>query len=354
MQVDFDRLWQYYLDGKLRHSVHESRDLHVWCYSQSTVYNRDWDDITTMCRGLVTDDEGNVCSRPFPKFYNWGEPEAPSDVSRPFVAYDKMDGSLILVGHDAHGDRVVSTKGSFSTWHSAKAAQLLGNWEPTPGSTAVFELIDPMNRIVVDYPESQHGLWLLGAVNNETGEDHYTPDDVADAMNWTGEVAVSRNFKLIHMLATVANPENGANREGFVLVYPNYENGPSERVKIKFAQYVNLHRILSRLNNVAVWEALSTGTLDALLEAVPDELYDKVRECATELSSEHEHVMMSVMDEVTEVSALHDNRRDQAEWVMANAVNPSLTFKGLDGKDLTAPVWAMIKPNLDREWAFLK
>lgn len=352
MQVDIDRLWRYHEDGKLRHGSHPSRDLHVWCYSQSTVYNRDWDDLTRLCRGLVTNGEGFVISRPFPKFYNWGEPEAPSDLSRSFIAYDKMDGSLLIVGNDEDGSSVVSTKGSFTTWHSERARELIGSWSPKNGMTAIFEFIDPMNRIVVDYGEYS-GLTLLGAVDNETGEDHFTPDDVAETMGWTGDIVTSRNFKLVNMLSTMADLENGTNREGFVLVYPEMGR-PSERVKLKFAQYVNLHRMLSRLNNVAVWEALMSGTFDDLLDVVPDELYDKVRECANELDGLFQAKMFEAKADATLASALFETRKEQAAWVIDNSKVSSLTFKVLDNRDITTLAWAAVKPELDREWQFLK
>lgn len=364
MQVDIDRLWQYEADGKLRHSVHPSRDLHVWCYSQATVYNRDWDDLTRLCRGLVTTSDGTIVSRPFPKFFNWGEPGAPDDVSRPFIAYDKMDGSLICVGLDPDGERVVSTKGSFTTWHSEKATELLGAFKPRPGWTAVFELIDPGNRIVINYPESQHGLWLLGAVENETGEDHFTPDDVAEGMGWQGEVVVSRVFRLQNMLNTVKDPANGENKEGFVLVYPAWgttdpdgtyhTGGPSERVKIKFAQYILLHHTLSRISNVGVWEALKDGLFNELLDLVPDEMYDRVRETADELRTAHTALIQSSNLAAARARSGRTTRREQAEWVLANCQHPSLVFKALDDKDLSDVAWLLVKPELDRSWTFLK
>ena len=127
---------------------------------------------------------------------------------------------------------------------------------------AIFEFIDPGNRIVVDYGDYS-GLVLLGAVDNKDGSDHFTPADYAATTGWEGRQAVPRQFNLQAMLRTVQDPENGPNREGFVLVWLN-PDGPSTRVKIKFAQYVHLHSVLSRLNNVAVWEALKMGTFDAL------------------------------------------------------------------------------------------
>lgn len=359
MQVDFDRLCKYHEDGKIRHSVSAGRpDLHVWCYSQATVYNEDWDDLTRLCRGLVTDGEGNVISRPFPKFFNWGQPGAPGPeiTSQPFTAYDKEDGSLIIVGTDSNGDVVVSTKGSFDTWHSAEARKMLDGygWAPIPGSTVIFEFIHPDNRIVVDY-DGRQDLVLLGAVWNDDGLDHFHPHAVADEMNWQGAVAVPRKFHLPSMLETVADPENGPNREGFVLVWDN-PTGPAHRVKIKFAQYVNLHRMLSRISNVSVWEALKDGTFEALLELVPDEIYDKVRETADELIAAHDSLERTIKVEAAVAKGGRTTRKEQAEYVIheSDIEHKSIVFAVLDRKDITGRVWDAIKPERDETWAFLK
>jgi len=355
MQVDIDRLWQYHEDGKLRHSVHPSRSLHVWCYSQQTVYKREWDDLTRLCRGLVTDNDGQVISRPFPKFHNWGEPEAPGPeiTAKPFWAYDKEDGTLIIVGLDEDGSVVVSTKGSFTTWHSEEALRMLSGWKPVPGSTAIFEFIHPGNRIVIDYGDRE-GLTLLGAVANEDGCDHFTPEQYADESGWFGHMATPRSFNLQAMLQTVQDPENGPNREGFVLVWPNGD-GPSSRAKIKFAQYVHLHSVLSRLSNVAVWEALSEGTFSALLEVVPDEMYDKVREAADDLIKRHADVLATA-NAVFQAADDLPSRREQASYILEQAPVSSIVFKLLDDKPEVASLmaWAEIKPERDTSWSFLK
>lgn len=359
MQVDFDRLSRYHEDGKIRHSVSTERpDLHVWCYSQATVYNGEWDDLTRLCRGLVTDGEGNVLSRPFPKFFNWGQVEAPGPevTSTPFTAYDKMDGSLIIVGTDLNGDVVVSTKGSFDTWHSAEARKMLDGqgWAPIPGSTVMFEFIHPDNRIVIDYQGRQE-LVLLGAVWNDDGMDHFSPQVVADEMNWQGALANPRQFHLPAMLQTVADPEAGENREGFVLVWENLDGGPAHRVKVKFAQYVNLHRMLSRISNVSVWEALKDGTFEALLELVPDEIYDKVRETADELIQTYQSLAFTLALQLKDVERF-ETRKEAAAYVMANAdiEHKSIIFAMLDGKIVNDRVWDAIKPQRDESWAFLK
>lgn len=362
MQVDLDLLFKYHEAGRLRHSLDTeslygdcTNPLHVWCYGPATAYNDDWDETTMLCRGLVTDNEGTVISRPFRKFFNWGQPRAPGPeiTSKPFWAFDKMDGTLIIVGN-RDGEAVVSTKGSFNTWHSEFAREALSGYVPVPGSTALFELVGPRNKIVCDYSDDE--LILLGAVWNETGEDHFTPENYADESGWFGKLAPPRAFNLQHMLATVADPENGPNREGFVLVWPN-AGRPSDRVKIKFAQYVRLHAVLSRINNVAVWEALRDGTFEALLEIVPDEIYDKVKECADDLLAQFDRVLARANWHAQMAGPVHyDNRREAAAYVLGqNEVDSKIVFAAMDNKpNLGRLIWDKLRPRLDQTWTFLK
>lgn len=353
MQVDFDELKRYEEQGRIRHS--EDNGLHVWCYTPQTVYSREWDDLTLLCRGLVTDGDGVVLSRPFRKFFNWGEPLAPGPEitnTKPFLAFDKEDGTMIVAGADANGDLVVSTKGSFSTWHSEEARKMLGPWRPKPGMTGIFEFIHPGNRIVVDYGDFA-GLIMLGAVDNEDGSDHYLPEDFAETTGWDGRLATPRQFKLQSVLQTVADPENGPNREGFVLVWMDDQYAPSPRAKVKFAQYIHLHSVLSRLSNIAVWESLKMGTFDALLEVTPDEMYDKVRECAEELSNHADRIWMDAQAMASGVAGQYGTRKEQAEVIKGHK-NAALIFGALDGKDIWPKVWDLVKPERDLSWSFLK
>ena len=60
-----------------------------------------------------------------------------------------------------------------------------------------------------------------------------------------------------------------------------------ERVKIKYAEYVRLHRIVTGLNARTVWEVLVTGgDLDELTEPLPDEFHAWVRGVAAELTAQ--------------------------------------------------------------------
>lgn len=344
---DTDVLERYAREGKIKRS---SRDGYsVWCYTQSTVYDRLWDDVTLACRGLVTrDTDGALISRPIRKFFNVGEPEAVIGSER-FFAYDKIDGSLIVVGND-NGNAVVSTKGSFDTWHSEAARGLLSGFVPPEGTTAVFELVHPDNRIVIDY-QGYEGLWLLAGIDNETGADTGTADEVADLTGWHGDVAIRRSFDFNRMVETTQNPANGEGREGFVVVWETAE-GPWNRVKLKFAHYVQLHGVYTGLTNRKVWEALqdaSWTTWNALIEIVPDELHEAVTQCAKQIGQEADALAVAAYTLAQDVSEFK-TRKEQAEYILANSTRPvsGLAFAALDGKDVGKLALEQVKPTESR------
>ena len=66
-------LEKYYKNGLLHRQLHPTLPLTIWNYSPKVQYEKLWDEITTQCRGLVTDSEGNVVARPFRKFFNYEE-----------------------------------------------------------------------------------------------------------------------------------------------------------------------------------------------------------------------------------------------------------------------------------------
>ena len=68
-----ETLNKYYEDGWLIKQTHPTLPLTIWNYSQTTQYEGKWDGITMMCRGLVTDEMGNIVARPFKKFFNMEE-----------------------------------------------------------------------------------------------------------------------------------------------------------------------------------------------------------------------------------------------------------------------------------------
>ena len=91
-----ETLDKYVEEGWLIRQSHPTLPLSIYNYSQSTQYEKHWDDITLACRGVITDDEtGKVIIKPFPKFFNYEELPAnmiPWSNSDYVYVQEKMDG----------------------------------------------------------------------------------------------------------------------------------------------------------------------------------------------------------------------------------------------------------------------
>jgi len=68
--MNLETLHRYYEDGLLYNQTHPTLPLTIWNYTEKVQYEGLWDEVTLQCRGLVTDDNGNIVARPFKKFFN--------------------------------------------------------------------------------------------------------------------------------------------------------------------------------------------------------------------------------------------------------------------------------------------
>jgi RNA ligase len=328
---DQEALRDYEARGLIKSSTRG--EFTVWCYTPEAVLSHSWDEVTRACRGLVYHESGKLVSRPYPKFFNWNQAEAVMETG-PFEAYEKMDGTLIVVG-EHEGQAVVNTKGSFSTWHTTKAEELLMGYVPPKGVTVMFELITPENRVVLDY-NGFEGLVLLGGVFNDTGEDTERPAELAENTGWPGEVVRPHQFNMKSMLQTIQNPEAGEGHEGFVVVWTK-RGAPSNRVKLKFDKYLRMHAVYSNMTTKAVWEAMLNGTAHEFQALAPDEFEEAIADCALRIETE----AYSLMDVAKSYAAdghtiWNSNRKDAALW-----------FREAVPQHLTKLVWLAYDQKLD-------
>ena len=253
--------------GFVYQRVDPATGLLLFVYTPRCVYEDGWDEFTLLARGLIVDeDAAQVVATPFPKFFNFGERhgEVPD---LPFEAFEKVDGSLIIVFH--HGGRWrAATKGAFESEQALWAQKVLDAADLSvliPGSTYLFEAIYPENRIVVRYAES--ALILLSAFDAAGRELHY--DEVlatAGALGW--RAARRRAFttvsEMVSHAATLPRDD-----EGFVI---RFENGL--RLKLKGAEYRRIHALISRCTPLAICEAMSVGDdLDTIRRDLPEEFW---------------------------------------------------------------------------------
>ncbi|GAA0540140.1 hypothetical protein GCM10010172_21740 [Paractinoplanes ferrugineus] len=329
--------------GLVRLQRHPSLPLVIYNYTEACQYAGAWTPVTLACRGLIVDDAGRIVARPFAKFFNHNESHAPEvDLDMKVRVTDKADGSLGIIYHD--GSRLaVATRGSFTSDQARHATEVLrtryAGVVPPVGHTVLVEIVYPGNRIVLDY-DGLDDLILLGAVEMATGRS-YGPEAVPD---WPGPVVESFTYPTFAD-ALAAPPRAG--REGLVVHFTELD----QRVKIKYAGYVRLHRLVTGLSARTVWEVMATGgDLDALLEPLPEEFHPWVRGVADELTATVEAHVAAIEAAFAEIEAglpAGWGRKEFAALAVRSEHRGAL-FLRLDGKDYRPMIWQQARPDGDR------
>jgi RNA ligase len=329
--------------GFVRTQVHPALPLTIYNYTEKAQYEGVWDDVTLACRGLIAETAtGAVIARPFAKFFNHGQPGAPlADLHAPVQVTDKADGSLGIVYLTAEGP-AIATRGSFASDQARHATSILrgryADWTPPPGLTVLVEIIYPANRIVVDYA-GLDDLVLLGAVDTATGRT-MGPEAIP---SWPGPVV--ETFPFATFAEALASPPR-TGREGLVVWFP----GTDHRVKIKYEEYVALHRIVTGLNARVVWEVLAAGgTLDKLVEELPDEFHGWVADVAAALRDEVAARSAEIESAYEAIVAGLPSGWGRKEFALVAARHElrGPLFNRLDDRDYQPYLWQRARPEAD-------
>lgn len=316
--------------GRRTHS--EFPELTTIGYTDKCQFDNHWTQTTKTCRGIIFDSTTlKVLARPFAKFFNYGQDkEAEYDLDAPILgAFDKLDGSLGIRYTRPDGRTAIATRGSFDSdqaRHATALAWSLG-WGPhDPDVTALYEIIYPQNRIVIDYGDRDE-LAYLGWVDIETGE-YTAPSSAESAGKTLGEILALPPRK---------------NAEGYVIWLD-----PLRAVKLKQQDYLELHRIVSSLSVKEIWRQLRAGTFGTFAEALPDEFHAWAKKTADNLFRQFAKVHADATElHLAVLTKADGDRKSQALWLKAN-VDPALmglVFSLLDRRDITDSVWKVLEPS---------
>jgi RNA ligase len=322
--------------GFQRHPV---APLTIYNYTQKAQFARMWTPETIACRGLIVADNNTIVARPFPKFFNLEE-HGPDWVppAGDFTVSAKLDGSLGIL-YPAGDGLAIATRGSFTSEQARHATKVFRSryahlpWD-CPRHTYLFEIIYPGNRIVVDYGDLDD-VMLLAVLDTDTGADLPLPA-------WFPNHVTT--YDGIADLAALKGLEE-ANAEGFVVRFTD-----GQRIKVKFAEYVRLHRLVTGVTARAIWDLLRNGgTIDELLERVPEEFAAWVRQTAREIEARG----LALHDRARQVEErirLLPTRKEQATHpdMLADRALAAIVFAMLDGKSAWPIVWKMLRPEHER------
>lgn len=340
-KINLDVLNKYYEDGLLDMQTHATLPLIIWNYTRRVQYESLWDNITTMCRGLVTDVDGVIIAKPFPKFKNYEE-HTPEDIpNESFDVYSKMDGSLGIVFY-YNSEWMVATKGSFTSLQAVKAKQILYEKydlnELVKSNTYLFEIIFKENKIVVDYGNDEK-LVLLSAYNTSTGVELIREElESLRSFELVKKYDVVSDFRMLKNMVQ-------SNEEGFVI---RFKSG--FRMKIKGEEYVRLHKIITNISSISIWEVLKDGK-DIDLSMVPDEFDNWIKTIKSQLYGKFylTKITATTLYNTHRAEVPNESRRDYAAWVqMQDRYLQSILFRMADDKTYDDIIWKQVRPEYSK------
>ena len=346
-----DILEKYHSDGLLLKQTHPTLPLTIWNYSPKCQYDKLWDEITLMCRGLVTDIDGNIIARPFPKFFNYEELKPEQIPNEPFDVFEKLDGSLGIL-FNYKGEWILATRGSFTSNQAKKGWEILQKYDYQrliEDKTYLFEIVYKENRIVVDY--DYEDLIMLGVIDNNDGYEYKIFDEKIH-LEGIRFVNMYRNlgFKFVKKYDgiedyNILKEMIKDDEEGFVI---RFQNG--FRMKIKGTEYCRLHKIITNVSNRDIWEYLKDGKpFDDILEKVPDEFYGWVKETKNNLLEKFNKIEKEykwIYKVILRVKNT-DEKKVFAEYALRYK-HSSILFSMYNHKDYKKIIWKLIYPEYSR------
>lgn len=338
-------------------------ELSIFNYSRDTQYAQDWDNITLSSRGLIVNTvTEEIVARPFAKFFNYGDNAniGELDYSGRIEVMDKADGALGILYPTPDGTYAVSTRGSMDSIPARHATEVYaekyeGKWNPNPDHTYLFEIIYPGWPIVLNYGDMDD-LILLGAVDKETGASIMWDEILATG--WNGPVVERFEYKDFNEVIADSKMDHEG-KEGFVVHFLDAD----KRVKLKFADYLRLHKIIFGVTPLRIWELLNAGTsVEHWVKNVPDEFANDVTRVAGEMTEQHETMVREARTLHMKVTSLLPDGYSRKDLAMAakeharSALIPdSFAFSSVMSieagrpESVHAKAWDLIRPHgMDR------
>jgi len=296
--------------GRVNRVINDTGDLELFSYSLQCQFERSWNQYNLLARGLVLcPKKEKVVALTYPKFFNYGEcsPYIPNES---FITTGKMDGSLGII-YFWNNEWQVNTRGSFQSEQAIWAKNWLNkNINKTmlkPGVTYLVEIIYKENKIVIPY--DYEGLVYLTSYS----EKGYEPVDY-DGLSKIFMKKAGFLLTTVHSYQSIEEMVEIAGKlpytdEGFVI---RFESG--YRIKIKSDDYVRIHRLISNVKPLFIWECMINGDdLKKIRTELPEEMLSDFDQIYNILKNKFYDIIEEVDDTYGELSHLSD--KDLGLWI---------------------------------------
>lgn len=318
---------------------HPTEELYIYKYKANVTFEKLWNPTISICRGLILDDKYNVISKPFDKFYNKGElDENIIPYHLDYDVFDKLDGSL-GISYLINNTPYLATAGSFDSVEALKGTEILHNKYKhlfdkfSSEYTFLFEIIYPKNKVVIEYNDIED-IFLLAVINNDTWLE--VIDD-----NFINSIGFKVSEKYPKTEISKLQELNLKNKEGFVVRFSN-----GFRMKIKFEDYVSLHKIVTNISNKDVFDYISNNKdMNEILERIPDECYDWVQNVIKTTKANYEEIENYCKSVYKEF----DNDKDAALYFLTTK-HPTILFNMRYGMDYSHVIYKKIRPKYEKHF----
>lgn len=280
------------------------------------------------CRSIVIDVVNDcIILSPFSKFFNINELEETSleniqkriDNANTIEFSDKLDGSMqsarwynnkiIMAGSQAINPA--------NSWRLQDGYRMLNDnprykemLKKNPNFTFIFEYISLKDAHVVKYTKEQEGLYLIGVRNVLDGRecDYKSVIDIANKFN----IPTTKLFdKTLEQIMSELDDKSSDEAEGFVINIDGY------KVKLKYNDYVHIHKALSKLSSVnLIIRSIADDKYDDLLAKLPVAYHDQVKKVAAIVVDYINRTEKTIREYYNE--APKDNKKEFMIWVSEN------------------------------------
>ena len=244
------------------------------------------------CRSVVIDVESDrLVLTPFKKFFNVNELEETNveiinkriEMASEVEISDKLDGSMqsacwyngrIVMA----GSQAINPDNSWRLTDGYRMIKSNPGYERMlkdhPYHTFIFEYISLADAHVVKYTKDQEGLYLIGIRNAGTGYE-YPYDIVIKTANEYNIPTTKVLNKTFDQVMNELDDKSSDEAEGFVINIDDY------KVKVKYNDYVHIHRALSKLSSInLIIRSIADDIYDDLLSKLPMAYHDNVKKVA--------------------------------------------------------------------------
>ena len=307
------------------------------------------------CRGIAFDLDGNIISRPFHKFFNYGERESTNylNFEYPHTILEKLDGSMIhpikrvfpvVDENDNVIEEIISfslaTKAGVGTDTAMRAEMWLNDEVSNKrhraycsfienciknNQTPIFEWCSNKDRIVVNHEEED--LVLLAIRDNVTGE-YLSYNKLQYAR--PPEVSIVKERALTKKEILNFQKENET-EEGFVIYYKD------KMIKIKTDWYCLIHKTKDEIRfEKNMLRIILEDNLDDILPMITDKDREVVLNYASDIKKIIKRKSAEIILSSTLIRSVAKDRKEAAQLLQSSKLSKTeypIFWKVYDGND---------------------